>query len=146
MIWKEIEMPRLEIPSSVFEQMVSQARRAVPIEACGILAGRAGRVEKYYEMTNADKSATHFTMLPEEQFEVIKGIRATGLEMLAICHSHPATPARASAEDVRLALTQDVVYVVLSLQDADCPALKGFIIEDGSVTEMPVRIVNERNE
>ena len=63
--------------------------------------------------------------------------------MLAIYHSHPETPARPSAVDIRLALTPGVVYVIVSLKDVD-PVTKGFLIEDNSVTEVPVEIEVER--
>lgn len=134
---------KLDIPKKIFQQMLEQAKAEVPIEACGILAGTDGKVEKLYKMTNVDKSSDHFAMEPKEQFAVVKNVRAVGLEMLAIYHSHPETPAMLSEEDVRLALTPDVVYVIVSLQDSDCPAVKGFIIEDGNVTEVPVRIVEQ---
>ena len=70
-------------------------------------------------------------------------IAAAGLDMLAIYHSHPQTPARPSAEDIRLALTPDVIYVILSLQEAEAAAVKGFLIEDDNVTEVPVKIVEK---
>jgi proteasome lid subunit RPN8/RPN11 len=82
-------------------------------------------------------------MAPEEQFKVVKDIRSAGLEMLAIYHSHPETPARPSAEDIRLAFTPDVIYVIVSLQNIK-PAVKGFLIEDDSVTEVPVKIRAEQ--
>jgi proteasome lid subunit RPN8/RPN11 len=123
--------------------MLKQAKAEAPIEACGILAGSNSRAEKVYKMTNADKSRTHFMMEPSEQFSVVKDIRSAGLEMLAIYHSHPQTPARISAEDIRLALTRDIAYVVLSLQNADRPVLKGFLITDGNVTEVPVKVVEK---
>jgi len=132
-------MLNLEIPHPVFEQMLQQARAEAPIEACGILAGQGGVVQQLYVMTNADQSCDHFTMKPEEQFKTVKAIRATGLQMLAIYHSHPETPARPSAEDIRLALTPDVIYVILSLQETD-PVVKGFRIENSTVTEVPVTI------
>ena len=131
---------KLQIPNNIFEQMLRQARAQVPIEACGILAGKAGVVEKFYKMTNADASSDHFMMEPEEQFRMVKDIRAAGLEMLAIYHSHPQTPARLSTEDVRLAFTPDVVYVIVSLQNSSCPVTKGFLIENGNVTEVTVGI------
>ncbi len=133
-------MLKLKIPGNIFEQIIQQAKAQVPIEACGILAGRDGQVERLYKMTNADKSSDHFMMTPEEQFKVVKDIRAADLEMLAIYHSHPETPARLSTEDIRFALTPGVIYVILSLQQAE-PVVKGFLIEDGSVTEVPVKIV-----
>ena len=122
--------------------MLQQAKAQAPIEACGILAGKDGRVEKFYAMTNADQSSDHFTMAPHEQFKTAKDIRSAGLEMLAIYHSHPASPARPSQEDIRLALTPDVIYVIVSLQNAD-PVAKGFLIENASVSKVDVNIVKE---
>jgi len=134
-------MLKLEIPTYIFEQIVKQAKAEAPIEACGILAGKDSKVEKCYEMMNADKNNDHFLMEPKEQFAVVKDIRASGLEMLAIYHSHPETPARPSAEDIRLALTPNVIYVIVSLQDARAAGVKGFIIENNNVNEVPVKIV-----
>lgn len=136
-------MGGLEISTHIFKQMVAQAKAQAPVEACGILAGRDNKVEKFYEMTNIDNSSDHFMMEPAEQFKVVKDIRSAGLEMLAIYHSHPATPARPSAEDIRLALTPDVIYVIASLRKIRCPDVRGFLIEDGDVTEVPVKIVEQ---
>ena len=133
----------MKIPVDIFEQMVAQARAEAPIEACGILAGSNNRVEKLYKMTNAEKRSDHFMMEPAEQFKVVKDIRSSGLEMLAIFHSHPATPTRPSAEDIRLALTPDVTYVIVSLENRDHPAVKGFRMENGRLTEVTVRIVEQ---
>ncbi len=133
---------KLKIPDNIFEQILQQAKAEAPIEACGILAGRDGQVERLYKMANVDQSSDHFMMAPEEQFKVVKDIRSAGLEMLAIYHSHPETPARPSEEDIRLALTPDVVYIIVSLQDANVPVAKGFLIDDGNVTEVPVKVSN----
>jgi proteasome lid subunit RPN8/RPN11 len=133
----------LEIPITIFRQMVEQAEAKAPIEACGILAGNNGKVEKFYKMTNVDDSSNHFMMEPKEQFAVVKDIRSAGLEMLAIYHSHPTTLARPSAEDIRLSFTPDVIYIILSLQDVDKPDVKGFTIEDSYIIPVPVKIVKE---
>lgn len=137
-------MGGLEISADIFKQMVAQAKAETPVEACGILAGRDNKVEKLYKMTNVDNSSDHFMMEPAEQFKVVKDIRSAGLEMLAIYHSHPDSPARPSDEDIRLALTPDVIYVIVSLQNSNRPAVKGFLIEDGNVTKVPVKIVKEK--
>jgi len=132
-------MPKLEIPGDIYSQIVAQARAEAPIEACGILAGTDGKIEKLYKMTNADASRDHFMMEPAEQFAVVKDIRSEGLKMLAIYHSHPESPARPSAEDICLALTPGVIYVIVSLLDDD-PDAKGFLIDDGDVTKVSVTI------
>ena len=133
-------MKMLTIPKNIFEQMLEQAKDQAPVEACGILAGRDGRAERLYKMTNTDGGSDHFMMEPFEQFAAVKNIRSAGLEMLAIYHSHPETPARPSEEDIRLALTPNVVYVILSLKDSDNPDVKGFLIKDTNVTEVPVLV------
>jgi len=134
-------MKKIELPHFVFEQMVDHARAAAPVEACGILAGVEGRVSCLYEMTNIDDSSDHFMMNPAEQFSVVKLIRAAGLRMVAVYHSHPATSALPSDEDIRLALQPGVAWVILSLERPNEPYARGFEIESGQVTEIPLTIV-----
>jgi len=98
-------------------------------------------VEQAFRMTNTDASNEHFTMEPREQFTVAKALRAAGLEMLAVYHSHPESPARPSEEDIRLALTPDISHVIISLLDKERPVLKSFKITDGVVTPEEVEIM-----
>jgi len=134
-------MRELQIPNNIFKQILKQAKAEAPIEACGILAGKDGMVKELYKMTNTNRSSDHFMMEPKEQFKVAKDIRSAGLEMLAIYHTHPTTPARPSAEDIRLALTPAVTYVIVSLQSADSPVIKGFLIQEGDIAEVPVKVL-----
>jgi len=131
---------KLEIPGGIYEQMVAQARAEAPVEACGILAGTDGRATKLYQMTNSDAACDHFMMAPREQFSVVKDIRSSGLEMLAVYHSHPESPARPSEEDIHLALTPGVVYVIVSLMNDRAPEVQGFEIHDGEVTGVSVTV------
>ena len=125
---------------AMVEEMIQQAKAEAPVEACGILAGRDHQVERLYKIKNTDNSNDHFMMAPAEQFAVVKDIRSAELEMLAIYHSHPETPARPSEEDIRLALTPDVIYVILSIKDLKAPQVEGFLIEEGNVTEVPIMV------
>ena len=136
-------MQKLQIPNRIYHEILEQARAEAPVEACGILAGREGTAEKLYKMTNAENRTDYFMMAPEQQFEVIKDIRANSLEMLAIYHSHPETPARPSDEDIKMALTPNVVYVILSLAGDNGPVIKGFEIEDGMATEVALEITED---
>ncbi len=139
-------MHEIFLPREVLTKIVAHARRDAPLEACGILAGNDSRVEKYYPMRNTDKSSEHFLMDPGEQFKIMKEMRHSDLQMLAIFHSHPNTPARPSEEDVRMALTPDVVYLITSLNDTDNPVTKGFFIEDGAAAPVLLRIGDENND
>lgn len=129
------------IPHHIHDELIRHAREGFPLEVCGILGGEADRVSRIYPMTNTDASNEHFMMDPKEQFTVIKDLRANGLAMLAIYHSHPETPARPSEEDIRLALTPDVSYIIISLADADNPAVKSFKINNGHVSLEELQIV-----
>jgi proteasome lid subunit RPN8/RPN11 len=80
-------------------------------------------------------------MDPKEQFAVVKDLRAKGLAMLGIYHSHPETPARPSEEDIKLALTPDVSYLIISLVDMDNPVVKSFKISSGNVQIEPIEVI-----
>ena len=123
----------LKIPQAIYEAIIAHAKEGFPLEVCGILGGGDGVVSAIYRMTNTDASNEHFMMEPKEQFAVVKDLRAKGLEMSAIYHSHPETPARPSEEDIRLALTPHVSYVIVSLAEPDRPVLKSFKIDGDTV-------------
>lgn len=118
--------------------MVSEARQEAPQEACGLLAGKGEKVIKCYVLTNADHSDEHFRLLPAEQFAAVRNMRAVGLRMLAIWHSHPCTLARMSAEDLKLAFTPDVSYVILSLADPEKPDIRAWQLSDETTVEIEV--------
>lgn len=136
----------ITLTGEVFETMLEEARKAAPLEACGLLAGAGVRVTRGYVLTNADASPEHYSMKPEEQFAAVKDMRAAGLRLLGIWHSHPASPPRMSAEDMRLAYTPDVVYVILSLADPRAPSIRAFVVQDGTVHETPVLIEEQKDE
>lgn len=131
----------IRIPRPIYEEMFAHAKEGFPLEICGILGGQKDSVSKLYRMTNTDASNEHFMMAPKEQFAVIKELRAAGLSTCAIYHSHPESPARPSQEDIRLALTPDVSYIIVSLADPKRPELKSFKIQDGKVTIEEIVVV-----
>lgn len=131
----------LRIPQAIHEELIARAREGFPLEVCGILGGAGESVSAIYPMTNTDASNEHFMMNPKEQFAVIKDLRAKGLAMLAIYHSHPESPARPSEEDIRLALTPDVSYVIISLADDAAPDIKSFKISSGNVQKEAMEVI-----
>ncbi len=137
---------KLTVEYHVYEFMLAAAKEAVPLEACGLLAGVEARITKCYVLTNADASPEHYSMKPEEQFAAVKDLRAAGLKLLGIWHSHPASPARMSAEDMRLAYTPDIVYVILSLVEPRAPSIRAFVVRDGTAHETPVIIEEQKGE
>jgi len=130
----------MKIKQDIIEKIIIHAKKLAPIEACGYLAGRDGIVSRHYELTNTDHSQEHFSFDPAEQFATVKDARAVGLEVCAVYHSHPATPARPSQEDIRLAYDPNISYVIASLADGG-EDVKSFKIKDGQVTPEDIEIV-----
>jgi proteasome lid subunit RPN8/RPN11 len=131
----------IRIPQAIHDDMVAHAREGFPLEVCGILGGSGEIVSMIYRMTNTDASNEHFMMEPKEQFAVVKDLRAKGLSMLSVYHSHPESPARPSEEDIKLALTPDVSYIIVSLADAAGPVVKSFKISNGSVENEALEVI-----
>ena len=115
-----------------YEAIVAHAKNEAPLEACGLLGGiRDGdtkTVKKAYFLSNADNSAEHFSMEPNEQFAAVKDMRENGWSLLGNFHSHPATPSRPSEEDKRLAYDTQASYLILSLA-GDEPVLRSFRVD-----------------
>jgi proteasome lid subunit RPN8/RPN11 len=131
----------LKIPRSIYDDLIARAREGLPLEVCGILGGRGDRVTVMYPMTNADASSEHFTLDAREQFAVNRALRERGASTLAIYHSHPATPAHPSGEDIRLAYTPGVSHLIISLADPAGADVRSFVIEDGRVQRERLEIL-----
>lgn len=125
----------IRIKTVDYEAIVAHARSGLPNEACGLVAGTVEgdikTIEKVYFLTNVDQSPEHFSLDPREQLAAVKDMRGLGITLLGNFHSHPATPARPSAEDIRLAYDPSLSYLILSLA-GDEPVLKAFHIEGGA--------------
>lgn len=130
----------MKIKKDIVEKIIAHAKKLTPIEACGYLASQDDIVSKHYELTNTDKSEEHFSFDPAEQFSTVKDARANGFEVCAVYHSHPATPARPSKEDIKLAYDPNISYVIASLAD-EGEDVKSFKIKDGQVTPEDIEII-----
>lgn len=119
-----------------YDALVDYARSCLPEEACGLIAGRIDgetkTVEKVFCLTNTDHSAAHFNIEAREQLAAVREARANGWTMLGNWHSHPNTPSRMSAEDIRLAVDSAASYLILSMAEEE-PVLNAFSVKDGIV-------------
>jgi len=130
----------LILKKDLLEKIFNQIKEEYPDEACGILAGKEGRAEKVYEMTNVDKSPSTYFMDAKEQLKIMKEIRNSGLEMVGIYHSHVASLAYPSGHDLEMAFYPETSYVIVSLEDKDKPVVSSFKIKEGVITEEEIRI------
>ena len=128
----------LKIHQNIIDAIIKQAKDEAPLEACGYLAGRKGNILEIFPMTNLDKSPEHFSFDPSEQFKVIKAARQKELKLIAVYHSHPASPARLSKEDIRLAYDAEIVYVIHSLFNHETRAYR---VNDQQINEELIEVV-----
>lgn len=132
----------LKIEEKIITALLAHGRREEPNEACGYLAADPdGVVRRHFELDNIDAAPDHYTMSPAEQFAVIRRIREEGLQLAAVYHSHPATPARPSVEDLRLAHDPGIIYVIVSMLAGVAP-VRAFRIREGMDTEVVIEVVN----
>ena len=121
------------------EQMVKHAYACHPEEACGLLAGaHAKDVQLVFPTTNILRSSTNYTIDPKEHLSAIREADAAGLEIIGVFHSHPHTVGYPSATDVSLAPDPTWLYILVGMQDFEMPTVRGFRIDDGEITEVPL--------
>jgi len=137
----------LRISKTLYDEVIAHCRSRYPKEACGILAmsapakaaatdGRA--VVQVYPMTNVEDSPIGYSMDPKEQLVIERRMRQAGQRMLAIYHSHTATDAYPSPVDVRLAISPDISYVLVSLKNQTQPDFKSYFIQGETIVPEPV--------
>jgi [CysO sulfur-carrier protein]-S-L-cysteine hydrolase len=136
---REQEVPVLQIDDDHYRALLAHARAEYPNEACALLAGRDGSVERVYTLPNAEASPTFYVVEPKAQLRAMTEMDDLGLDLTGIFHSHVATEAYPSRTDVELAAYPDAAYLILSLADPEEPVLRAFRIRDGRVTEEELR-------
>ena len=122
-----------------WQEMLQHVERQVPLEACGLLAGKDDQVEKVIPVRNQAQSPARFVMDPYEQLQAFDRIESNGLDLLGIFHSHPSGTDTASVTDIKEA-AYEVVHLIWFRRQGQWQA-RGFWIEDGSATEVSLQII-----
>jgi [CysO sulfur-carrier protein]-S-L-cysteine hydrolase len=128
----------LELSRSLLDEMIAYANQRVPLEACGLLAGKAARAEKMIGVLNQAQSQVRFVMDPYEQLHAFDWIDSNGFDLVGIFHSHPTGPETVSPTDI-LEAAYAVVHVVLSYMRMEWK-VRGFWIENGKASEVTLQI------
>ena len=132
---------RLEIRDA----MVGHATSTRSLECCGLLAGRDGVITKAYPAKNvAANPATAYEIAPREIFDLMREMRAAGLDLLGIYHSHPNGKNEPSPRDIESAYYPDAAYFIISPLAAAPWPIRAFSIRDGRVTELEIQILSGR--
>ena len=134
-------MISMKIKKDILTKVIDHAKKGAPLEVCGYLAAQDHVIIKHYELTNIDQSEQHFSFDPKEQFATLKDARREGLQVAAVYHSHPISPARPSLEDIRLAYDPTISYVIVSLAN-NSSDVKSFKIKNSQVFSETVEILD----
>jgi proteasome lid subunit RPN8/RPN11 len=135
----------MRLSKNVFLEIIEHAKADAPNEACGYVAAQNGVASQSIRLTNVDNSPEHFSLDPAEQFSAARKIRNNNMQLRAVYHSHPVSPARPSQEDIRLAFDASLSYIIVSLATLT-PVVKSFLIRNGTVIEEQVEIIDADKE
>jgi [CysO sulfur-carrier protein]-S-L-cysteine hydrolase len=121
------------IPGAIRAELEHHANAEEPNEACGLVAFRDGRAERYLPARNAAASPYRFELEvdPESWF-----LEDEGYE-LAVFHSHISSPPRPSRTDVEnIGLWEGRPYLILSLGTGELAAWR---IAGGEISALDLR-------
>jgi [CysO sulfur-carrier protein]-S-L-cysteine hydrolase len=110
----------LNVPAALLAELIAHARTCAPLECCGLLAGRVeagtARAEARFAVRNDAASATAYATNPRDMLLAFRAIRERGLELLAVYHSHPASPPVPSKRDLaENTYGETVAHLIVSL-------------------------------
>lgn len=119
---------RLDLPRTLYQEMLDQARAELPNECCGLLAGTirpgtapgqlaVGEVQRRYPLVNERASPTEFFSEPRSMFQATRDIECRGFQILAIYHSHPTTDPVPSRTDRERSYYPLVMNLIISLKE-----------------------------
>ena len=141
---------KLTIPTHLWQEMLGHLQRVYPEEGCGLLGGIQNQALRHYPTTNVEPENKHCRYLIDsrQQLEAEEEIEAHGLELLAIYHSHPKSPAYPSPTDVSTAYYPAAFYVLVSFADYAHPDLRAYKIikpdhwgESGEIVGQEIEII-----
>jgi [CysO sulfur-carrier protein]-S-L-cysteine hydrolase len=131
----------LRLSPRTWAEIVAEAWRVYPLEACGLLIGQpgTGTVERFVPITNADASSRVYTLESREYLRAARAADDDGLDIVGVLHSHTHTAAYPSPTDVERAQVPEWHWAIVSL-GWGLPELRSFRIEGGGIREEAVAL------
>ena len=125
----------MRISGSLREEILVWVRSAVPEEACGMIGGIENEARLVIGVENELHSPVRYRMRPEDQLRGFMLFEASELDLLAIFHSHPSSPAYPSPTDVAEFYYPGVLTLICS-PVPDGWHIRAFQIQDDAIREI----------
>ena len=136
-----------ELPASIREAIIAQARAEYPNEACGLVVGDAwaadgGHASRYVPTRNKAASPYRYEIDPADLLRLTIETDDADEVFWGIVHSHTHSPAVPSPTDIGLAFYPDALYVLVSLSEDEAdgglvePSVRAWRIVRGDVHEV----------
>ena len=130
---------RLVIPRELVDRVIDHARRELPNECCGLLAGiiaeGVGYAFERASIRNDLLSPTGYLTNARDLFEAYRAMRAAKIEVLTVYHSHPTSEAVPSRRDVEENTYGDsVVHLIVGLAGPE-PEVRAWWLTEGGFRE-----------
>jgi proteasome lid subunit RPN8/RPN11 len=126
----------MEFAPEHIDEIVAHARADAPDECCGLIAGRAGRSERVFRMTNAAHSPLRFEVEPLEVMRTLEAIDEAGLEVGGLYHSHTRTAPYPSQTDLTFAEAwPGTPWIIVGLANGDAE-VRTYRIDGANVSEL----------
>lgn len=123
----------VRLPATAAEAILAHARQDAPLEACGLLVGRAGEIVRVTATGNHEASPARYAIPPAQHFAVLREARREGLQVIGAYHSHPRGPAVPSATDLAEAFAGFVFLIAGAEPD---PHLRAWQLVAGNFVEL----------
>jgi proteasome lid subunit RPN8/RPN11 len=137
---------KLTITRAQLADIEQQARRALPVEACGLIVGRLVSGDAVVTALQASENLAldgtdSFEIDPALHIRLQRDLRASGEAIIGVYHSHPRGAPVPSEQDTRAAAYAGWHWLITAWAD-DEPVARAFVHNPDSETGFdPVELV-----
>lgn len=116
----------VQLPQTIYEEIIAHARAGKPEEICGVLRGRGLVAYELIRGRNMAEDRVNNYAVDQQTLLLQFKFEDAGDEMMGIYHSHPISVAYPSATDAWNAHYPDSIYLICSLEFDDAPVIRAF--------------------
>lgn len=131
----------IKLSRKLTSELLHLAQISPDAEICGLISSKNNEPIRCYPIENTAKNPqNNFLLNAKQQIATMKKMRENGEQLFAVYHSHPTAPACPSALDLEMAITENVLHFIISLNTKGILELRAFRIENQNATEVRITL------